>query len=89
MNAKDIQGIARDPISYEQAVDFLVAVIATSNYQDSSVEVDWLRKGDADDPYGLFGKAADALEHIVGEEFMEHLWETGEVDMNLANRRKG
>ena len=82
----EVQGMARDPIGYAQAIDNLLAVLATSNYADREQPVGWLRPGDAWQHDGLYGDVWNALKRIAGPEFMEHLAETGEADMSLARR---
>ena len=81
--AGDVQGMAREPISYEQAVDGLIAIMATANYADSDSAVDWTQPRDARQSE-LYGEAQKLLERIAGREFVEHLTETAEADMSLA-----
>ena len=83
---REIQGTARDPLGYVETIDSLVAILATANYADSDQAVGWLRPGDALQHDGLYGDIWNALVRVAGQEFVDHLGETGEAEISLARR---
>lgn len=74
-----------ETLSYSTQIKSLFAILDCCNLANSDNKQGWQKPGDAYDG-GAFGKVRDALIELAGVSIYEHWLDTGEIDMQLANR---